>query len=120
MSFFGHKWVEEGDSRRASPVVGRTVYRIVQEALTNAHKHALGAQVRVRYDQAEMRLEVRNKPPTRPVEAGLIGTGSRMGLASLRRRVELVGGTLRAGPAPDGAPRSSGSTSSPARRRWLR
>jgi signal transduction histidine kinase len=96
--------VEDGDPQLASPVVGRTVYRIVQEALTNAHKHAPGARVRVRvrYDPAEVRLEVRNTPPTRPVDAGLIGTGSALGLASLRRRVELVGGTLQAGPAPDG------------------
>jgi signal transduction histidine kinase len=96
--------VEDGDPRVASPVVGRTVYRIVQEALTNAHKHAPGAsvRVRVRYDHAEVRLEVRNTPPTRPMDAGLIGTGSGVGLASVRRRVELVGGTLRAGPAPDG------------------
>jgi signal transduction histidine kinase len=96
--------VEDGDPRFASPVVGRTVYRIVQEALTNAHKHAPGAEVRVRvrYGQADVRLEVRNTPPTRPADAGLVGTGSEMGLASLRRRVELVGGTLRAGAAPDG------------------
>jgi len=96
--------VEDGDPRVASPVVGRTVYRIVQEALTNAHKHAPGAsvRVRVRYDHAEVRLEVRNTPPTRPMDAGLIGTGSGVGLAGVRRRVELVGGTLGAGPAPDG------------------
>jgi signal transduction histidine kinase len=96
--------VEDGDPRFASPVVGRTVYRIVQEALTNAHKHAPGAsvRVRVRYDPTDVRLEVRNTRPTRPVDAGLVGTGSGVGLASLRRRVELVGGTLRAGPAPDG------------------
>jgi signal transduction histidine kinase len=96
--------VEDGDPQLASPVVGRTVYRIVQEALTNAHKHAPGSRVmvRVRYDPAEVRLEVCNSSPTRPVDAGLIGTGSGMGLATLRQRVELVGGTLRAGPAPDG------------------
>jgi signal transduction histidine kinase len=96
--------VEDGDPQLASPVVGRTVYRIVQEALTNAHKHAPGSRVmvRVRYDPAEVRLEVCNTSPTRPVDAGLIGTGSGMGLATLRQRVELVGGTLRAGPAPDG------------------
>ena len=96
--------VEDGDPRLASPVVGRTVYRIVQEALTNAHKHAPGASVtvRVRYDQADVGLEVCNTRPTRPVDAGLVGTGSGVGLASLRRRVELVGGTLRAGPAPEG------------------
>jgi signal transduction histidine kinase len=96
--------VEDGDPRLASPVVGRTVYRIVREALTNARKHAPGARVtvRVRYDPDEVRLEVRNTPPTRPVDAGLVGTGSEMGLASLRRRVELVHGTLRAEPVPDG------------------
>ncbi|HEV8165784.1 MAG TPA: histidine kinase [Actinomycetota bacterium] len=96
--------LEDGDPRLASPVVGRTVYRIVQEALTNAHKHAPGASVTVRvgYDQADVRLEISNTTPTRPVDAGLVGTGSGVGLASLRRRVELVGGTLRAGPAPDG------------------
>lgn len=96
--------VQDGDPQLASPVVGRTVYRIVQEALTNAHKHAPGARVRVRvrYDPTDVRLEVRNTPPTRPVDAGLIRTGSEMGLASLRRRVELVGGALHAGPVPDG------------------
>jgi signal transduction histidine kinase len=96
--------VQDGDPRLASPVVGRTVYRIVQEALTNAHKHAPGARVwvRVRYDPAEVRLEVRNSSPTRPLDAGLVGTGSGMGLAGLQRRVELVGGALDAGPAPDG------------------
>jgi signal transduction histidine kinase len=96
--------VEDGDPQLASPVVGRTVYRIAQEALTNARKHAPGARVtvRVRYHPTDVRLEVRNTPPTRPVDAGLVGTGSGIGLASLRRRVELVGGTLRADPDPDG------------------
>jgi signal transduction histidine kinase len=96
--------VEDGDPQLASPVVGRTVYRIVQEALTNAHKHAPGASVtvRVHYNPTDVRLEVCNTTPTRPVDAGLVGTGSGMGLATLRQRVELVGGTLGAGPAPDG------------------
>ena len=95
---------EDGDPRLASPVVARTVYRIVREALTNARKHAPGARVtvRVRYDPAEVRLEVRNTAPTRPPDAGLAGTGSGVGLANLRRRVELMDGTLRAEPAPDG------------------
>ena len=56
----------------------------------------------MRYDQAHVRLEVCKATPTRPVDAGLVGTGSGVGLASLRRRVELVGGTLGVGPAPDG------------------
>jgi signal transduction histidine kinase len=94
----------DGDPRLASPVVGRTAYRIVREALTNARNHAPGARVRVRvrYDAAQVRLEVRNTPPTRPADAALAGTGSGVGLASLRQRVDLIGGSLHAGPAPDG------------------
>jgi signal transduction histidine kinase len=96
--------VEDGDPQLASPVVGRTVYRIVQEALTNARKHAPGAgvTVQVRYDPANVRVTIRNTPPTQPVDAGLVGTGSGMGLVALRKRIELVGGTLRADPVPDG------------------
>ena len=54
--------VEEGDPALASPVVGRTAYRVVREALTNVRKHAPGAGVTVRasYDQAQVRLTVRN------------------------------------------------------------
>ncbi|KUJ66915.1 histidine kinase [Streptomyces albus subsp. albus] len=103
--------VEEGDRAHASPVVGRTAYRIVREALTNVRKHAPGAQVvvRVRYEEAQVRLTVRNAPPagapgTELAGTGseLAGTGSGLGLAGLRQRVELVHGTLRAGRAPDG------------------
>jgi signal transduction histidine kinase len=96
--------VEDGDPQLASPVVGRTVYRIVQEALTNARKHAPGARVTVQvgYNPANVRVTIRNTPPTQPVDAGLVGTGSGMGLVALRKRIELVGGTLRADPDPDG------------------
>ena len=96
--------VEDGDPQLASPVVGRTIYRIVQEALTNAHKHAPGARVtvQVRYDPANVRVTVRGTRPTQPADAGLVDTGSGMGLVTLRQRVELVGGTLGAGPTADG------------------
>jgi signal transduction histidine kinase len=104
--------VEDGDPALASPVVGRTVYRIVRESLTNVRKHAPGTRVtiRVSYGPSQLRLTVRNTPPGqavdasgRPVDASrLAGTGSGLGIAQLRQRVELVQGTLRAGPAPDG------------------
>jgi signal transduction histidine kinase len=96
--------VEEGDRGLASPVVGRTAYRIVREALTNVRKHAPGARVRVHieYGQAQVRLTVRNTPPTGLPGNPLAGTGSGLGIAGLRRRVEVVHGTLRAGPSPDG------------------
>ena len=58
--------------------------------------------VQVRYDPANVRVTIRNTPPTQPVDAGLVGTGSGMGLVALRKRIELVGGTLRADPVPDG------------------
>jgi signal transduction histidine kinase len=96
--------VTDGDPRLASPVVARTALRIVREALTNARKHAPGARVTVwvHYDPTQVRLEVRNTPATPRADAALVGTGSGMGIASLRQRVELVGGTLRAGPTTEG------------------
>jgi signal transduction histidine kinase len=99
--------IVDGDPGLASPVVARTVYRVVREALTNVRKHAPGARVlvRVSYDPSQVRLEVRSTPPGEPAgpaQADLAGTGSGLGLAGLRRRIELVHGTLRAGPVPDG------------------
>ena len=107
--------VEDGDPALASPVVGRTAYRIVREALTNVRKHAPGARVTVRvsYGQSQVRLTVRNTRPAGhpadldgsgagPAGSGLASTGSGLGLANLRQRIELVHGTLRAGPTPDG------------------
>jgi signal transduction histidine kinase len=97
--------IEEGDRSLASPVVGRTAYRIVREALTNVRKHAPGARVTVRvsYGEARVRLEIRNTPPPAgPPDGTLAGTGSGLGIASLRQRIELVHGTLAAGRAADG------------------
>src|SRR5215813_5717614 len=96
--------VEQGDPALASPVVGRTAYRIVREALTNVHKHAPGAHVvvRVSYDESQVRLSVRNTAVTAPPDSALAATGSGIGLASLRQRIELVHGTLRAAGTPDG------------------
>jgi signal transduction histidine kinase len=96
--------VQEGDPALASPVVARTAYRIVREALTNVRKHAPGAHVlvQVSYDESQIRLNVRNTPIASRPGSDLAATGSGLGIASLRQRIELVHGTLRAGPAPDG------------------
>lgn len=96
--------IERGDPGLASPVVRRTAYRIVREALTNVRKHAPGADVvvEVSYDESQVRLSVRNTAATAPPAAGLAATGSGLGLASLRQRIELVHGTLRAGGTADG------------------
>jgi signal transduction histidine kinase len=103
--------IEDGDPALASPVVGRTALQVVQEALTNVRKHAPGAAVTVwvSYDAAQLRLTVHNGPPppladgaASLADPGLASTGSGLGLASWRQRIELVHGTLHAGPAPDG------------------
>jgi signal transduction histidine kinase len=96
--------VQEGDPALASPVVARTAYRIVREALTNVRKHAPGAQVdvRVSYDESQVRLSVRNTAVAVPPANGLAATGSGLGLAGLRQRIELMHGTLHADGTPDG------------------
>ncbi|MFG2002792.1 sensor histidine kinase [Spirillospora sp. NPDC048911] len=95
---------EEGDPPLASPVVGRTAYRIVQEALTNVRKHAPGARVRVevRYRTDGVRLTVLNSAPSGPADGDLAATGSGTGLSGLGQRVDLIGGTFTADPTPDG------------------
>ena len=98
------EFVQDGDPALASPVVGRTAYRIVREALTNVRKHAPGAHVvvRVSYDESQVRLSIRNTAAAAPPANGLAATGSGLGLAGLRQRIELVHGTLRASGTPDG------------------
>ncbi|MFE3179456.1 sensor histidine kinase [Streptomyces violascens] len=95
---------ERGDRSLASPVVGRTAYRTVREALTNVHKHAPGARVtvEVEYDETRVRVAVRNTRPSGGPNSELARTGSGLGIAGLRQRIELVHGSLRAGPEPDG------------------
>ncbi|MEU5879506.1 histidine kinase [Spirillospora sp. NPDC047279] len=95
---------EEGDPPLASPVVGRTAYRIVQEALTNVRKHAPGARVRVevRYRTDGVRLTVLNSAPDGVPDPGLVASGSGAGLSGLGRRVALIGGSFRSGPTADG------------------
>ena len=81
---------------RPAEQVGRTVYRIVQEALTNARKHAAGTHVSVTVaGDAERGLSVvvgNAKPVGRASRSG--APGSRLGLVGLRERAELTGGTL--------------------------
>ncbi|MEE1761374.1 MULTISPECIES: sensor histidine kinase [unclassified Streptomyces] len=85
-----------------APITHRlAVHRLVQEALTNARKHAHGAQVTVRVDyRAPATLvEVGNTPGTPRTDT----PGSGYGLVGLRERVSALGGELTAGPAGAGA-----------------
>jgi signal transduction histidine kinase len=77
--------------------VDLTGYRVVQEALTNAVKHAAGASavVHVDYGTDRLRIEVTDTGGRTPPSAD---PGSGRGLIGLRERLALYGGTLRAGP----------------------
>lgn len=79
----------------------RALYRTVQEALTNARKHAPGARATVRLWHADdaFGVTVTNTRATRP---SLPLPGSRQGLVGLRERAELLHGTFESGPTRDG------------------
>lgn len=91
----------DGEVEDLEPMRYRAAYRTVQEALTNATKHAPGAPVSVRLLglAGEIQVIVTTGPPREPPHEG--GRGGR-GLLGLRERVRLVGGTMRAGPHSDG------------------
>ncbi|MEU0601947.1 sensor histidine kinase [Streptomyces sp. NPDC006393] len=89
--------VVDGPVREVPHVVGTTVYRLVQEALTNAVKYAgAGANVEVRleYEEHGLRLSVEDDGAG-TAAAGPQGSG--LGLRGMRERVEAVGGTLEVG-----------------------
>jgi signal transduction histidine kinase len=92
---------EHGDADTVSPAVRRTMYRVVQESLANVHKHAPGAhtEITIHCGPSSVRAVIRNTAPASIPDA-LPGPGT--GLLGLRSRVEMVGGTLTAGPTPDG------------------
>jgi signal transduction histidine kinase len=81
---------------------GRTAYRIVREALTNASKHAPGSIIEVELDDVDGSLEVvvHSSPATRVSSRASSGAGT--GLFGLRERVELLGGRFEAGPDGQG------------------
>jgi signal transduction histidine kinase len=89
-----------GDPRPLSSLVGFTVYRVAQEALTNVRKHAgprATADVRLRYDADAVQLEVTNTGST-----ALKRPSRGLGQLGMRERVDAVGGTLELGPAAQG------------------
>ena len=96
------------------PLLGRTAYRVVQEGLTNVHKHAPGASATVRLSGGPgevLEVEISNASAVGATSAPpLPGTGS--GLVGLRERVELAGGALHA------ARRDGGGFSVRARLPW--
>ncbi len=88
-----------GDPVETPELVQVNLYRIAQEALTNARRHGgpdAVADVRLRYDDAGVELEVTNTG--RPMVAGRAG----LGIVGMRERAAALGGTIEAGPRPRG------------------
>ena len=93
---------QHGQPRPLSTGVDLTAYRIIQESLTNAIKHAgpATATIRLDYDESALRIEVADTGRSLP--AGTEGPGAGHGLIGMRERATSVGGTLQAGHDPSG------------------
>jgi signal transduction histidine kinase len=81
-----------------------SAYRIVQEALTNALKHARGARARVRlsYEPMAIEIDITDQGGAGERDLGEAGTSGGRGLIGMRERVALYGGDFEAGPTPTG------------------
>lgn len=92
---------EEGTPAESTGSADLVAYRVVQEALTNALKHAQGGRtsVRVRHGGSEITVEVGTDGSGGRAK---VPAGSGRGLAGLRERVGVLGGEFRAEPGPDG------------------
>ncbi|MDN3293099.1 histidine kinase [Streptomyces ficellus] len=97
-----------GEARAYGPEVEQTAYRVVQEGLTNVHKHAAGAKVVVRLAHRgdEVAMQVENGPSDgAAADAGLPSGGN--GLVGMRERVTALGGVFVSGPTDEGGFRVS-------------
>ena len=79
-------------------------YRIIQEALTNSARHSGGtkATVRVAYGDGALIVEVEDDGIPRPAWPSPRANGPGNGIAGMTERVKALGGTLQAGPRPEG------------------
>ncbi|MFD9356727.1 sensor histidine kinase [Streptomyces sp. NPDC060031] len=97
-----------GQPRSLVAACDHAAYRIVQEALTNAYKHAPGAPITVelRYEDDSLVVEIANGPVAGPGAGEVVSGGQ--GLTGLRERARLVGGMVHAGAAEGGGFRVAG------------
>ncbi|MFJ9706148.1 sensor histidine kinase [Streptomyces sp. NPDC101234] len=100
----------EGEVRSYAVQIEQTAYRVVQEALTNVHKHAAGAKTHVRlaHRGVEIAMQVENEPPPEPASAASVRLPSGgNGLVGMRERVLGLGGVFVSGPTDAGGFRVS-------------
>jgi signal transduction histidine kinase len=98
----GTRLIVSGPLVRLDPGVELAAYRIIQEGLTNARRHAPGAAVDVelRFTDAAVRLRIRDNGPGPSAVPAVIQSGH--GLTGMRERAAAAGGDLRIGAAPGG------------------
>jgi signal transduction histidine kinase len=98
-----------GSPRELSTAAELALVRIIQEALTNASKHAPGSAVALELDWSDnpVRLSVTNERPT--CEGPLTNEGTGHGLIGMRERAAIANGSVSSGPTPKGGYRVSAS-----------
>ncbi|MFJ3041069.1 MULTISPECIES: sensor histidine kinase [Streptomyces] len=100
----------EGEVRLYAAEVESTAFRVVQEALTNVHKHAAGAKtyVRLAHRVSEIAMQVENEPPPEASAASSarLPSGGN-GLVGMKERVAALGGVFVSGPTDAGGFRVS-------------
>lgn len=98
----------EGEVRVYAAEVESTAFRVVQEALTNVHKHAAGAKtyVRLAHRVSEIAMQVENGPPPEAAASARLPSGGN-GLVGMKERVAALGGVFVSGPTDAGGFRVS-------------
>ena len=89
----------QGTPYEVPPGVQVSIYRVVQESLTNVRKHSTAARVRVCLSYEPERVLVETCDDGQPTGAGV---GAHRGIVGMRERVAIYGGSLQAGPRADG------------------
>ena len=92
----------EGGPRRLPPAVDLAAYRVVQESLTNVVRHARASRAEITVRHADGRVVVEVTDDGRADPGNGSGNGSGQGILGMRERARALGGSLEAGPRPEG------------------
>jgi signal transduction histidine kinase len=93
-------WHTSGARRSVAPAVGLAAYRIVQESLTNAHRHGRGPRVHLRVDHRPDALVI---DVVNDITADVAASGRQgHGIVGMRERAIAAGGRIDVGPTRDG------------------